>query len=122
MKLSGCVFVCVLAFGAACITWGCSGSTTTPGTVGAVQALKGDNANGATVWKNNCVGCHGTEGKGIPDVGEDLTTSAAKERADAELIATILNGKGKMPAYKATLSDQQVADVLAYVRKDIQKK
>ena len=34
---------------------------------------------------------------------------------DAELIASTTNGKGKMPAYKDKLTEEQIKDVVGYI-------
>jgi mono/diheme cytochrome c family protein len=41
--------------------------------------------------------------------------------SDADLIADTKNGKGKMPAYASKLTDDQIKDVVAYIR-TLQKK
>jgi mono/diheme cytochrome c family protein len=35
---------------------------------------------------------------------------------DAELIAAVTNGKGKMPAYKGKLTGDQIKSAVAYIR------
>lgn len=106
------------------VVWGCSGSGAAPGTVAYIQGLTANAQNGATVWTGNCAGCHGPEGKGVPNVGSDLTTDQHKAHSAADHIASILNGlnQGKMPSFKGKLTDQQIADVVAYISQVIQKK
>src|SRR5918994_4474100 len=75
--------------------------------------IEGDPETGGTVWSNNCAGCHGTEGTGAnggPNlVGNQEALDAARVRAQ------VANGGGGMPAFKDTLSAEQIADVTAYV-------
>ena len=49
----------------------------------------------------------------------DLTSSKVKDKSDAELFQSIQNGKPPtaMSAFKGQLSDQQIHDVVAYIRR-----
>jgi mono/diheme cytochrome c family protein len=76
---------------------------------------------GAAVYKDNCIGCHGADGSGNTPIGKglkagDLRKPEIQAKKDAELAASILNGKGKMPSTKGKLTAAQVDQVLAYVR------
>jgi cytochrome c6 len=78
-------------------------------------------AAGATVYKDNCIGCHGADGSGNTPIGKSLKAGDLRKREiqakkDAELAASILNGKGKMPPTKGKLTAAQVEQVVAYVR------
>ena len=73
----------------------------------------GDAAAGEAVWADNCSGCHGLSGTGA-NGGPDLTAIPSAAEAD-RVRQQVLNGGGGMPAFKGTLSDQQIADVTAYV-------
>jgi mono/diheme cytochrome c family protein len=59
----------------------------------------------ATVWKNACASCHGPVGRGDGPLGPslkapDLTRPEWLETvSDEQIIATIRNGKDKMPAH-----------------------
>lgn len=64
-------------------------------------------ADGAAVYAK-CKGCHGADGKG---------NAAMKVPAFAGVDKNvILNGKGKMPAYKGKLTDAEVDEVVAYIK------
>jgi cytochrome c6 len=78
-------------------------------------------AAGAAVYKDNCIGCHGADGSGNTPIGKslkagDLRKPEIQAKKDAELAASILKGKGKMPSTKGKLSAAQVDQVIAYVR------
>ena len=78
-----------------------------------------DNTAEAT-YKAKCQMCHGPDGKGETPTGKamkvkDFGSEDVQKMSDADLAATITNGKGKMPAYK-TLTPEQVKDLVAYVR------
>jgi cytochrome c oxidase cbb3-type subunit 3 len=77
-------------------------------------------ADGGAVFKANCTGCHGGEGKGNPAIGTpDFTSSKTQSSlSDAEMINTVTNGrKGTiMPSWKGKLSEEEIAAVAAYLR------
>ena len=87
--------------------------------VGLVTATaKADTAE--ATYKAKCQMCHGPDGKGETPTGKamkvkDFSSEDVQKMSDADLTATITNGKGKMPAYK-TLTPEQVKDLIAYVR------
>ncbi len=74
--------------------------------------LVGDATAGEVVWTaQGCLGCHGADGRG-GSAGKDLVTAAANA---AEFSTTVLEGDGLMPSFP-DLSDQDVADLRAYVQ------
>ena len=67
-----------------------------------------------------CAMCHGKDGAGT-GIGrrlgaKDLASADVQKQTDAELIETVTNGKGKMPAYKAKLSADEIKMAVAHVR------
>lgn len=85
----------------------------------------GDAAKGEVVYKARCVLCHGTEGRGDgvgaaalnPKPRNHHDQTYMHSRTDAQLLEVIHNGKGQMPAWKSVLSEEEMKNVLAYVRK-----
>lgn len=90
---------------------------------------KGDAVAGKTYFDQTCSACHGMDAKGLPKLGKDLTTSKyVAEKTDKELLTFIDQGrlatdplnttgvamppKGGNPAF----NDQQIMDIIAYVR------
>jgi mono/diheme cytochrome c family protein len=75
-------------------------------------------AQGADTYKSKCAMCHGADGSASTPAGKAMKTPAvatfAKE-SQADLIAIIKNGKGKMPAYAGKLTDPQIKDVVVYM-------
>ncbi|HEY5332058.1 MAG TPA: cytochrome c, partial [Solirubrobacterales bacterium] len=72
---------------------------------------------GKEVFAENCSVCHGATGHG-GNGGPDLTTMPlAKTQAGAE--GQVTNGGGGMPAFKGVLSEEEIANVAAYVSEDI---
>jgi mono/diheme cytochrome c family protein len=79
-------------------------------------------ADGAALYKQKaCAGCHGADGSGNTPVGKslkarDLRSDEVQKQPDDELAAVIADGKGKMPAYKNSLSAEQVRELVTYIR------
>ncbi len=95
-----------------------------------VNALKGNAVNGKILFDQTCSACHGMDGKGLPNLGKNLTTSSfVKSESDDELIEFIKKGRPvddplntthvAMPPLggNPSLKDQQIKDIIAYMRK-----
>lgn len=82
-------------------------------------ALVGDAKRGTTLFVDKkCSRCHGQGGKGT-DLGPALNSAefAAKHPADATIVKMIREGKGDMDPFDSSkLSDQELLDIIAYVR------
>lgn len=77
--------------------------------------------SGADVYKAKCQMCHGPDGTANTPAGKAIKASsfkspAVKNASNADLIAVVHNGKGKMPAYGTKLSDAQIKAAVAYIR------
>ncbi|HVX33797.1 MAG TPA: PQQ-binding-like beta-propeller repeat protein [Solirubrobacterales bacterium] len=84
---------------------------------GAETGAAPDAEAGKEVFAENCSVCHGATGHG-GNGGPDLRTMPkAKEQAGAE--EQVTNGGGGMPPFKGTLSEEEIANVAAYVVEDI---
>ena len=76
---------------------------------------------GQAIFQEQCVGCHGADGKAQTDMGKkvqaaDLTSSAVQGQSDSKLENTIKSGKKKMPSFDGKLSDDEIGSVVAYIR------
>jgi mono/diheme cytochrome c family protein len=82
--------------------------------VAAILALDGDVATGEAEFGLACGNplCHGEDGVSGP--GGDLATIVPAS-TDVELVSVMLDGAGRMPS-QASLGDQTLADILAYLR------
>jgi mono/diheme cytochrome c family protein len=76
--------------------------------------LKGDPAAGKKIFTSaGCVSCHTLADAGATGtVGPNLDAAKPDYRLAT---ARVTNGKGAMPSFKGQLSDQEIADVAAYV-------
>lgn len=76
-------------------------------------------AAGADDYKAKCAMCHGADGAGAmaKKMGSrDLNSAEVKAMSEADIAKIISDGKGKMPAFKGKLSDDQIKAVAAYVK------
>jgi mono/diheme cytochrome c family protein len=91
-------------------------------------AVAGSAADAPATWAQNCASCHGSDGGGHTKAGKML---GAKDMADAayqktftddQAIAAVRtgfkdsSGKDKMKPLGDKLSDDQIKDLVAYVR------
>lgn len=79
-------------------------------------------SGGQQIYTQNCQACHGEKGHGdgpggasLPVKPFDLTTHVLLHD-EQYLHAVILNGRGYMPAFGNRLSQDQILDVIAYIR------
>jgi len=95
--------------------------------VSIVQASPGpDGAAGGATFRTKCAMCHGPDGGGS-EVGKsmnvpDLRSAVVQKLPDAELAQVIANGKGGMPSFKSSLSEQQIHAMVAHIRSLHQRK
>jgi mono/diheme cytochrome c family protein/glucose/arabinose dehydrogenase len=77
---------------------------------------------GREVYANVCQACHQPDGRGQDKIAASLIDSRLALAPSEIPIRILLNGKegstGLMPPIGATLSDQQIANVLTYIRRD----
>lgn len=92
----------------------------------APSAGAADDAGGAQTYKSNCVVCHGADGTGTPTgkslMAPDLHSDAVQKMTVAQMTTQVSDGKNNMPPFKSTLSEEQIKDVVAYVRTTFGKK
>ena len=75
----------------------------------------------ASVYKTKCAACHGVVGDASTPAGKALkvpsfTSEEALKETHANLLAIAKNGKGKMPAWHDKLSEDQLKDLIAFIR------
>ena len=80
---------------------------------------------GQNIYRQNCVNCHGSGGKGdgiaaaqLEPRPADLTASKTREKQDTELLGIIKLGRPgtAMPAWTSELDEREIQNVLAYIR------
>jgi mono/diheme cytochrome c family protein len=95
--------------------------------------LKKSIDSGKIVYQKNCLTCHQVNGGGVPKMNPPLINAAFVKGDKKKLIQWVLLGstekvpidgkyyQNNMPA-QATLQDQQIADVLTYIRNSFNNK
>lgn len=86
-------------------------------------------SQGGEFFSSVCSACHGPDGKGMPNLGKDLTTSQfVKDSTDAELLTLLKEGRPSGHELNTTgvdmpprggnpsLTDDDLGDIIAYVR------
>lgn len=86
-------------------------------------AATGDSTKGKLSYETNCLVCHGERGKGDGVIGAalrpppaDLTGPQVKGKSDTDLLTVIRDGLNTMPAWKNRLKEQEIQNLLAYIR------
>lgn len=73
-------------------------------------------AEGARIYRQFCLACHGERGTGGQGNGASLETIGS----DTQLVAnTAWNGKNTMPAFRGTLTPEQMRDVAHYISDEL---
>lgn len=73
--------------------------------------------SGETVYAAICQGCHMPGGEGALGAGEYPALAGNPKLAASPYVAMmVLDGRGGMPGFSHMLNDQQVAEVVQYVR------
>lgn len=86
-------------------------------------------ASGLQVYTANCAACHQVDGSGVPNIQPALIDDDIVAGDPIQLIRVVLKGPATVlppgrPTYSNTmppfsrLTDQQIADVLTYIRHD----
>jgi mono/diheme cytochrome c family protein len=85
-------------------------------------AQGGDAAAGKTVFTKSCAGCHGAAGEGKETLAKALKvemhplgSQEVQSKSDEQIRKDVTQGVGKMKPV-AKLNDQDVTNVVAYVR------
>lgn len=77
----------------------------------------GDVANGAALYAEHCAACHGDEGQGGPPARDPINTREyLVSVTDDALRQVILEGTAGMPGLAYRLSDEQVLDIVSFMR------
>jgi mono/diheme cytochrome c family protein len=79
-----------------------------------------DDVAASAAFRTKCATCHGQDGGGS-EVGKslnvpDLRSPAVQKLPDAELTQIISDGKGGMPSFKNSLSEEQIRALVAHIR------
>ena len=81
---------------------------------GGLTENKPGSSLGMTVYESQCAICHGGDRRGVPPAFPSLI-QVQKRLTDAQIIAIIQNGKGRMPSLP-NVADARLAALLAYLK------
>ena len=110
--------------------WGVSLSSTRRGWAGLVLLVafgceprdQTPVGRGARVFQRSCSGCHGPDGRGVMRLGlvkppRDLTNPEFHAQvSDEDLRRVIRVGKNQMPAFGGLMGDEDLSNVIAFIR------
>lgn len=77
--------------------------------------------SGADVFKSKCASCHGQAGAADTAMAKsmhikDLGSADVQSQSDAQLTEVVTKGKKPMPGYEGKLTNDQIQDVVKYIR------
>lgn len=82
----------------------------------ATAARASDLAAGQRVYERQCAGCHGIDGRPTMPHTPDFTRGESLQIPDVEMVRRIKTGKDLMPGYNRVISDDDILNVIAYIR------
>lgn len=77
---------------------------------------------GGKLYQTHCAACHGPGGRGDGPAGAALTPGPANlaemagRHRDGDFAWKIENGRGPMPAWRGTLKDAQIWDIVNFIQ------
>ena len=114
LSMRGCWFASIVALALCGGAAGCSRPA---------PAAEHPRVDASGLFAQACAKCHAADGTGgLPMVANgprpvDLTASEwQRSRTDAELLATIRDGRGAMPPFQGVLNNDQMTALVSYVR------
>jgi len=90
-------------------------------TMGLARVAWGASSPGEATFKAKCILCHGEDGTGNTPLGKQLQAANlhspdVQKRSNAELHKIVHDGQTNMPAFADQLSDEEITQVIKYVR------
>lgn len=74
-------------------------------------------SEGETIYLRNCSRCHQLDGLGFPRIYPNLAGNPLVTLHNPiPIIEVVLHGQGSMPGFKNSLSHQELAAVISYIR------
>lgn len=90
------------------------------------KGVGGEAAKGRPLYERHCLLCHGPEGRGDGPIGMRIDPpavnfhdSSSRNKSDRQLYEALTEGHrgSAMPAWKKELSEEELRDILSYIRK-----
>lgn len=79
-------------------------------------ASAADLAEGQRLYQMHCAACHGVRGESLIPNAPNFTRGERLMQPDFQVMASVKAGKMAMPAFSGILRDQQILDIVAYLR------
>ncbi|MCB1888233.1 MAG: c-type cytochrome [Rhodocyclaceae bacterium] len=79
-------------------------------------ALAADPVNGSRIYSMHCVVCHGVDGHAVMPNAPSFAAGDGLMQPDIMIANSIRGGKNVMPAFLGILREQEIRDVIAYLR------
>jgi cytochrome c6 len=80
------------------------------------SALAADPGNGQRLYLTHCAGCHGQTGLSTMPNAPNLSRSERLNQPDPVVVDKIRSGINAMPPFLGILKDNEIYDVVSYVR------
>ena len=81
-----------------------------------IAANAADIFNGREVYELHCETCHGSDGVSMEPGTPDFSRGESLYVPDTELVRRLREGSAMKPSYRGLLSEEEMRDVIAYVR------
>ena len=72
--------------------------------------------NGKQLYAQHCSGCHGASGEGNMPGLPNFAQGEQMFKSDGELHDSIRNGSGVMPGFSGLLKEEEISDIVTYLR------
>ncbi|MGC2164522.1 MAG: cytochrome c [Gallionella sp.] len=83
---------------------------------GAASCYAGDINKGAQLYRQHCVTCHGVDGINLMPDAPNFAHSEKLLRPDNFILDAVKQGANAMPSYAGVLKDQDILDIISYLR------
>jgi mono/diheme cytochrome c family protein len=71
---------------------------------------------GEKLFAQNCAECHQTNGRGITNIYPSLAGSEVVKGSGIDVALVLIIGRGEMPSFAGSISDEDMAKIINYVR------
>ncbi len=79
-------------------------------------AIAANPDEGKRIYEMHCVVCHGVAGHAVLPQAPSFAKGERLMQPDGALIDSIKNGKNVMPSFLGILREQEIRDVISYLR------
>ncbi len=84
------------------------------GEISVIRNLKGNPKRGRRLYKQMCVACHEDPKEGV--IAGTVLEDNPLLRAEESFWGVVLNGRNEMPSFRGGATNQEIADILAWLK------